>query len=125
MAFRKVTPEAAAKESELTAEQCRVLVGWHKGVARDLLKLVDTTADANTCLAAVARWRADQEARQRRWCTTALMLIGSGDDPDAVCAGLGLGRTSLQQAVRKGDPILGSFANLLYTARPKRKKEVA
>lgn len=123
MAFRRVTPEAAAKEAALAAEQADVMAGWHAGIASDLLKLAETPADANATLAAVAKWRADQEKRRQRWCGAALMLIGSGDDPDAVCAGLGLGRTALQQAVRTGSPVLGSFADLLYTARPKQQRQ--
>ncbi|MCP2622044.1 hypothetical protein NLB33_04150 [Mycolicibacterium smegmatis] len=125
MAFRRVTPEAAAKEAALAAGQAEVMAEWHAGVASDLLKLAEAHANANATLAAVAKWRADQEKRRQRWCSAALMLIGSGDDPDAVCAGLGLGRTALQQAVRTGGPVLSSFADLLYMPRPKRKKEAA
>lgn len=127
MAFRRVAPEAAAKEAALAAEQAEVMAEWHAGVASDLLKLAEAhaNANANATLAAVAKWRSDQEKRRQRWCGAALMLIGSGDDPDAVCAGLGLGRTALQQAVRTGGPVLSSFADLLYTARPKQQMKEA
>lgn len=125
MAFRRVSQETADEMAVHAAQTSGTVRGWHAGVARDLLKLVDTTADANTRLAAVERWRDDQEARRVRWATLALLQIGSGDRPEDVCAELGIGRTALQQAVRVEGSKLAAFTQFLYTASPKRKKEVA
>lgn len=125
MAFREILPEAAVQQAALTATTSEALGLWHNAATADLLRAAEAAADANTNLAAVAKWRGDQEARRIRWVKLALLLITSGDNPDAVCAGLGLGRTALQQAVRNEKLGLSAYTNLVYKARPKRKKAVA
>lgn len=122
MAFKKVTPEAAASAHAETCAAVRGLRGRHSIAAADLLKLAENPADVNTALAAVAKWRADQRVRgEMFWRNAALMLIASGDDPDAVCSGFGFGRTALQRAVRV-EPSIGQFADLLYSPKQKTKK---
>ncbi|WP_458317938.1 hypothetical protein [Mycolicibacterium brisbanense] len=122
MAFREIDPDTAARMASHATETSGALGWWHTKVAADLLKLAETPADANAALAAVKAWRDDQEARRVRWIKAALLQITSGDQPEAVCAGLGFGRTALQQVVRDEKHELGAYAGLVYKAHPKRKK---
>lgn len=123
MAFRRVTPERADHLAALAAQQAGNDGSWHAAAAADLLTLAEAPADANTALSAIATWRADQKARRARWARLALLQIGSGDNPDEVCAELGIGRTALQQAVRAEGSQLSGFTEFLYMARPEKRKE--
>lgn len=125
MAFRKVDPDFAAARADNTAIHTAEIRRIHAAAAADLLTQAETPTDANTALAAVAKWRAGQEHRDVYWRFAATLQILSGDRPEDVCAELGFGRTALQQAIRAEDSKLGAFQEFLWRPRPKRKKEVA
>lgn len=118
MAFRKVNPETAAEMAAIAAKFAGTLGRRHGAAAAGLLKADEVPTDANTVLAAIKAWRSDQERHRLRWCNAALLQITSGDSPDDVCAGFGLGRTSLQQVVQAEESELASFTQFLYRARP-------
>lgn len=123
MAFRKVTEEFAAARAANAATHAEASRKYHAAAAAGLLKAAANPADANTHLAAVAKWRTDRERRDLYWRFAAMLQIASGDRPEDVCAELSFGRTALQQAVRAEDSKLADFQNVLWRPRPK--KEVA
>ncbi|SKM36114.1 Uncharacterised protein [Mycobacteroides abscessus subsp. abscessus] len=122
MAFRTVVPDYAAERAKDAAGHAVALRKHHVAAAADLLKLAESPADANTALAAVKKWRADQERRALYWRFAAMLQIASGDRPDDVCAELGIGRTALQHAVRAEGTELAIFQKFLRSPRPKTKK---
>ncbi|MBF9519506.1 hypothetical protein [Mycobacteroides chelonae] len=125
MAFRRVTEEFAAERAENTAIHAAEIRKIHAAAVADLLALAENPKDANTGLAAVAKWRAGQEQRDVYWRFAAVLQILSGDRPDDVCSGLGIGRTALQHAIRAEDSKLAAFSEFLWRPRPKTKKKVA
>lgn len=125
MAFITVTPELAAQTAPTTASQAGFLGKAHAARVAALLTAAEAPTDANTALAAIAKWRAAAEEIQGFRRRMALLLIAAGDDPDAVCAGLGIGRTALQDAVRTEGSPLAEFSRIMHRAPRKQKKEVA
>ncbi|MBE5451239.1 hypothetical protein [Mycobacteroides abscessus] len=121
MAFRTPTPQLAAESAMYAARHAGGLRSSHADNVADLLKLATAPADANAVLAAVHKWRAGQKEHRLFWRTAALLLVMSGDRPEDVCAGLGFGRTALQQVAGR-EPTLADFRQFLYRARPKRKE---
>lgn len=125
MAFRRVTEEFAAARAHDAGLHAGAIQKRHKAAVAALTALAENSADANTTLAAVAKWRADRPGRDLHWRWAAVLQIASGDRPEDVCAELGLGRTALQQAIRAEDSKLAAFSEFLWRPRPKTKKEVA
>ncbi|SHP27577.1 Uncharacterised protein [Mycobacteroides abscessus subsp. abscessus] len=118
MAFRTRPPEAAAHDNGEMVKVAGGLRSRHTIAAAGLIALAENPADANTALAAIKTWRTDQRERgENFWRNAALMLIGAGDNPEAVCADLGFGRTALQRAVLE-NPTLAAYKDMLYTPRP-------
>lgn len=125
MAFRKVDPDFAAARAGDAAAHAAAIRRVHAAAVADLLTLAENPADANTGLAAVAKWRGAQERRDLHWRFAAMLQIASGDRPEDVCSELGIGRTALQEAVRADGSKLAAFEHFLWRPRSKRKKEVA
>ncbi|WP_124712880.1 hypothetical protein [Mycolicibacterium nivoides] len=125
MAFIKVTPELAAQTAPTTASQANFLGTVHAARVADLLAAAEAPTDTNTALAAIKAWRTAAGETQGFRRRMALLLIAAGDDPDAVCAGLGIGRTALQDAVRTEGSPLAEFSRIMHRAPRKQKKEVA
>lgn len=79
------------------------LAGLYAEALKDLYDVIDHgTADPDRTLAAIASWREKERKKTIRTIERQLayVLIGAGEPGAAVCRGLGISRTRLQQEMR-------------------------
>ncbi|ORA27371.1 hypothetical protein [Mycobacterium aquaticum] len=99
------------------------LSGLYAEALKDLHAVIDHgTADPDRTLAAIATWREKQRRKDIRSTERQLaqVLIAAGEPGGAVCRGLGISRTRLQQEMRT----LTEFAPLVPKGDPPIRKPI-
>ncbi|MBE5513788.1 Uncharacterised protein [Mycobacteroides abscessus subsp. abscessus] len=117
MAFKTPTPDQQREAAQELPHALPHLAGLYSAGLADLHTVIDRgSADPDRTLAAIATWwDKDRRAGIRRTeRQIAAVLIAAGEPGGAVCRGLGISRTRLQQRLRND----ASTADLVPKGQP-------
>ncbi len=117
MAFKDPTDEQKQAAAEQLPRALPHLRALYAEALEDLYAVIDHgTADPDRTLAAIATWREKERRKSIRTTERQLahVLIRAGEPGGAVCRGLGISRTRLQQEMRT----LTEYAPLVPKGEP-------
>lgn len=114
MAFTTPTPEQAAEMVPILQKHARQVAEAHRrDVVAPLRKRMQSGVITDLAADFARAWRSSTETRVRDQRTAALLLIAAGERPDVVCGDLRVGRTALENAVRKPESKLRYYRRFL------------